>query len=51
MTDYEKRSITRDAQRAYRLGMTPNEACPHPFHRPQGLHWFASYWCTGIEGY
>lgn len=50
MTDYEKRSIRSDAQRAFLLGQTPNEACPHPFGTVQGRHWLACYWCTGIRG-
>lgn len=48
MTEYEKRSIRLDAERAFRLGQRPIEACPYSFYTLQGLHWVACYWCTGL---
>lgn len=48
MTDYEKSSIKTDAERAFRLGQTVNNACPYSFFSIQGLHWVACYWCTGL---
>ena len=48
MTDYDKTAIRLDAQRAFRLGQTPNFACSHPFDTERGRYWLACYWATGI---
>ncbi len=40
---HAKTEIERHAVSAYRAGLSPNEACPHPFHSQSGLHWLAAY--------
>lgn len=44
MTDAQAESIKADAERAARMGWTPNQMCPHPFASEQGRLWVAAYW-------
>lgn len=48
MTDYDKTAICTDAQRAFKLGQTPDEACSHPFATARGQYWLACYCATGL---
>lgn len=38
-----KATVEREAREAYAAGLSPNEACPYPFHSSCGLHWLAHY--------
>lgn len=38
-----KAEIERAAQAAQARGLTPNEACPHPFRSKCGMHWLAAF--------
>lgn len=38
-----KTTVEREAREAYAAGLSPNDACPYPFHSPCGLHWLAHY--------
>ena len=38
-----KAVVEQEAREAYAAGLTPNEACPYPFHSQCGLHWLAIY--------
>lgn len=46
MTDAQKQAIQQDAERAARMGWTPNQMCPHPFASEQGRLWVAAYWAV-----
>lgn len=48
MTEYDKTAIKQDAQRAFKLGESPADACSHPFATERGRYWLACYWATGI---
>ena len=38
-----KAVVEQEARDAYAAGLTPNEACPYPFHTDAALHWLATY--------
>lgn len=40
---HTKAKIERAAQAAQAGGLSPNEACPHPFHSKCGMHWLAAF--------
>lgn len=40
---HAKGDIERQAQTAYAAGLTPNDACPYPFHSRCGMHWLAAF--------
>lgn len=40
---HSKAQIEHAAQIAHAAGLTPNEACPHPFHSKCGMHWLAAF--------
>lgn len=40
---HTKAQIERAAQAAHARGLSPNEACPHPFHGKCGMHWLAAF--------
>jgi len=46
MTPSKVQGIEDDARRAVLTGLTPNDACPWPFHSLEGRHWVAIYLVT-----
>jgi hypothetical protein len=40
---HTKAQIERAAQAAHAQGLSPNEACPHPFQSKCGMHWLAAF--------
>lgn len=46
MTEDQKTAIRKDAERAARMGWTPNQMCPHPFASEQGKVWTEAYWAV-----
>lgn len=40
---HTKAQIEHAAQTAYQAGLSPNDACPHPFQSKCGMHWLAAF--------
>lgn len=46
-----KTVVEQEAQEAYALRLSPNDACPYPFYSSCGLHWLAHYnLCMPLPG-
>ena len=40
---HQKAQIEQAALAAHAAGLSPNQACPHPFHSKCGMHWLAAF--------